>query len=80
MVNSNSIGYGALYSFHPDYIRYENDETPTHEDRSEVTYNLDNYDERWSGILLILVLLLMTWLFASLMASPGIESISRHHV
>jgi hypothetical protein len=77
MVSSDNVNYGALYSFHPDYIRHENDETPSHEDETNGTYGLDKDDSTWAGVLLILVLMLMIGLMVSLSASPGANSISR---
>ncbi|HAF00853.1 MAG TPA: hypothetical protein DCO68_05620 [Methylophilaceae bacterium] len=59
MIRADHINSTALYGFHPDFVREENDETPIHEEELEGVYAFDKSDAKWSGVFLVLVLALM---------------------
>lgn len=59
MVNPDSVNYGALYSFEPDFLRQVNDDVPVHEEQDSGYAGPVATDTVWSGILARLVLILM---------------------
>jgi hypothetical protein len=77
MINKDSLNYGALYSFEPEFLRHvTEDETPILVEDT-ATYHLDKTDTKWSGVLVILVFIVLIILMISLTAAVGRGSIER---
>jgi hypothetical protein len=62
MIKAEHINNTALYGFHPDFVRKENDETPIHEEDLEREYVFDHSDAKWSGFFLLMVSVLMLYI------------------
>lgn len=57
MIVAEEINNTALYGFHPDFVREENDQTPIHdEDLLTGEYQFDHHDSYLTGFMLSLVL------------------------
>jgi len=66
MIIADDINNTALYGFHPDFVREENDTTPFHEENvkgEEAEYLFNSADAHFTGILLSLVIGLMATVF-----------------
>jgi len=77
VINKDSLNYGALYSFEPDFLRHITEDEVQNPDDDVVSYHLDKTDTKWSGILVILVFMLLIGLIVSLTTSVSRDSISR---
>jgi hypothetical protein len=79
MINRDSINYGVLYSFEPDFLKYitREDDAILRQIEDDVSYHLDTTDTKWSGVLAILVLLLMLGLIVSLTETISNTSIAK---
>ncbi len=59
MINTDKVTYGALYSFHPDYIRELNEEKTKDIELPNNSFDFDHYDSRWTGVLLFMIIMAM---------------------
>jgi hypothetical protein len=64
MIHADHINNTALYCFHPDFVRHENDETPVHEEDSNWEYAFNRLDAYWTGVFLVIIGLLAAWMIA----------------
>ena len=77
MINKDSLNYGALYSFEPEFLRHITEDEVLNANEVGVSYHLDKTDTKWSGILVILVFILLIGLIISLTTSVSRDSIAR---
>lgn len=68
MINKDSLNYGALYSFEPEFFRHLIEDETQIVVEDAATYHLDKTDTKWSGVLVILVFILLIVLMVSLTA------------
>ena len=77
MVNLENLNYGALYSFEPDYMKHVLEDEPEYEHEDSGASMLDMSESNWSGVLLILVILLFGGLAYSMTRSVTRDGITK---
>ncbi len=65
MIYADHINHTALYGFHPDFIRQQNDVTPIHNEDLKDEYEFDRSDSKLAGILFAMILMLLLWITLS---------------
>jgi len=72
MIDKDSLNYGVLYSFEPDFLKHVTDEEPHPQfEEDNASYQLDMVDTKGLGILGILITLVMIGLVAALLKTPS---------
>lgn len=64
MIHADHINNTALYGFHPDFVRHENNETPLHVEEGRFEFVFSKIDAYWTGVFLVIVGLLAAWMIA----------------